>query len=106
VREKASPHYDLETVRRAFRCGRAEVTSRVARHMRSHGMGRPTLFACVDALGPRDFHKSQVHITREGVWLDIYRPWVTGDRMYLKITEHEDGVSMLVLTYCRDGEAH
>jgi hypothetical protein len=106
VREKATPHYDLDTVRRAFRCGRVEVTSRVTRHMRSHGRARATLLACVDSLCPQDFHKSQAHSTREGVWLDIYRPWVAGDRMYLKITEHEDGVTMLVLTYCRDGEAH
>jgi hypothetical protein len=106
VREKATPHYDFEAVRRAFREGRVEVTSRVTRHMRSHGRARPTLLACVDALCPRDFHKSQTHTTREGVWLDIYRPWVAGDRMYLKITEYEDGVTMLVLTYCRDGEAH
>jgi hypothetical protein len=106
VREKASPHYDLEAVRELFRVGDFMLPVRVRRNMRSRGLSRSVLEACVAALDARDFHKSQAHTIRQGVWLDIYRPWVAGERMYLKFTEHEDGLRMLVLAFCVDSTAH
>jgi hypothetical protein len=106
VCERAVPHYDLEAVRSAFRGRKIVLPARVERHMVRRGMSRGDLVSCVAALRPQDFHKSQAHTRREGVWLDIYRPWVAGDRMYLKFTEHEDGEHLLVLSFCRDGEAH
>jgi hypothetical protein len=106
VREKAAPHYDLETVRRAFREGDYMLPVRVRRHMRSLRWGPVTLVSCVAMLEPRDFHKSQQHRTRSESWLDIYRPFHSGERLYLKFTEHEDGQRLLVLAFCIDGTAH
>ena len=58
------------------------------------------------ALEEDDFRRSLPHIERPGVWLDIYGPTIDGVRWYVKITLHEDRDRPLVLTCCRDGEAH
>jgi hypothetical protein len=52
-----------------------------------------------------DFHKSQQHLDRPEQWLDIYRPWIDGVRMYVKFTVDADG-DVIIMSLCRDGEAH
>lgn len=43
-------------------------------------------------------------LVREGR-LDVYRPWLNGQRMYVKFTLDEDG-DLYVLSFCRDGDHH
>jgi hypothetical protein len=40
------------------------------------------------------------------VRLDVYRPWLHGERMYIKLTAHERDGWFLVLSFCIDGQAH
>jgi hypothetical protein len=54
----------------------------------------------------RDFSKSQEHVGRPGVWLDVYKPLLRGHRMYVKIVTLEGGRGYLLLSFCRDGEDH
>ena len=53
-----------------------------------------------------DFHKSQEHLGRSDVWLDIYRPRVCGKRRYVKFVRDDTGGGYLILSFCEDGEAH
>jgi len=106
VEERRQPAYPLETVRAAFSAGRFSVTRRVFEHLLHRGWKLETVKACVLALTPEDFYKSQRHVAREGVWLDIYKPVFRGERLYLKFTPLEDGRSFRVLSFCGDGESH
>jgi len=103
--ERRIPAYDLSKVREAFSSGRYEVTSRVRRHVRRKRWYLRDLEQCIEDLEYSDFHKSQRHIDKPDVWLDIYRPLVAGNRRYVKFMAQDSG-EYLVLTFCNDGEAH
>ncbi len=105
-RERRVPAYDLEEVVRAFRSGRYVLTGRVRRHLRRKRWNRSELERCMLGLEPTDFHKSQEHLGRPGVWLDIYRPLVGETRRYVKFVRDDAGDGYLVLSFCEDGEAH
>ena len=104
--EKRRPHYDLELVKARFEAGEFEIPSRVRRHMALNGWTEDFGLDCVRSLRAEDFHKSQAHHARPGVWLDIYRPRFAGERYYVKYTIFEDGRRMLLLSFCRDSEPH
>ena len=106
VGERRQPTYPLETVWEAFAAGRFSVTRRVFNHLLLRGWKLETVRACVLALTPQDFHKSQQHVAREGIWLDIYRPVFRGERLYVKFTPLEDDRNYRVLSFCGDGESH
>ncbi|HEX9092561.1 MAG TPA: type II toxin-antitoxin system MqsR family toxin [Coriobacteriia bacterium] len=104
--ERRDPAYDLAGVQREFAEGRFQITRRVLKHLDRRGWSSARIRSCVAALTPTDFHKSQAHLTRRGVWLDIYRPVFRGERLYVKFTLQEDGVRYRVLSFCGDGEEH
>ncbi len=106
TRHAEGPHYPLGTVQRAVAHSKFRVPVRVERHLKTRGWNHEYVQSVVAAIRLEDFHKSQSHRDREGVWLDIYRPWFEGYRMYVKITAHEDAGWLLVLSFCRDGEQH
>jgi hypothetical protein len=103
---RSGPHYALEDVVAAFADGRFEMPARVARHLRSCGWDRAFVRECVLDLRLETRHKSVPHRSREGVWLDVYRPTFRGQRMYLKLTAHERDGWFLVLSCCLDGQVH
>jgi hypothetical protein len=105
-KERREPAYELLDVRRAFSEGRFQVTGRVLEHLERRGWSRGTVGACVASLMPTDFHKSQRHLTRPGAWLDIYKPVVRGERLYVKFVLQEDGGRYRVLSFCGDAEEH
>lgn len=104
--EKSEAHYPLCVVRRWIAEGRYVIPRRVRRYMDRREWTEADLRACIHAIDPRDFHKSQQHLERPGVWLDIYRPRFDGCRRYLKLTVAEDGQGFVILSFCVDGEAH
>jgi len=104
--EKQVSHYDLEQVRRAFRDGDFVVTARVRSHLTDVGWNLDTVRTTACGLRECDLHKSQAHRERPGVWLDIYRPWHAGERLYVKLTPRQRGSGFVVLSFCRDGENH
>lgn len=103
---RGGPHYSLDEVASAFADGRFVVPARVARHLRSCGWDRTVVCECVYGLRVDSLHKSVAHHTRSGVWLDVYRPMFRGQRMYLKVTEHEREGWFVILSFCVDGRAH
>jgi hypothetical protein len=104
--EKRVPHYELGSVVRAFGEGRFEVPVRVLRYLKTAELTLDDVVECVTGLGSEDFHKSQAHTRRPGVWLDIYRPRLRGRRMYVKFVAHEDGWRLVLLSFCGDGDPH
>jgi len=105
-RERAHPAYDLLGVQQAFREGRFAMTARVRRHVRRKGWDVGVVRACIEDLVVCDFHKSQEHHGRPGVWLDIYRPVQGSRRLYVKFVLDEAAEAFLVLSFCVDGEPH
>ncbi len=105
MEEKQVPHYELAAIKRLVTCGQFGRTTRVARHVRSRGWGDQDITRCFEQMLASDFHKTQRHRERPGQWLDIYRPWIDGVRMYVKFTVDTDG-SVVILSLCRDGTAH
>lgn len=106
VRERDYPAYPLDEVRVAFERGRFEVTGRVQRHLERRGWRAATVRWCICNLSPEDFHKSQAHRTESGVWLDIYKPLMGEERLYIKYMPFGDGERFIVLSFCGDGEPH
>ena len=104
--ERSEPAYELADVRCAFSEGRFQVTARVSKHLDRRGWSRGTIAACVASFAPSSFHKSQLHLERPDVWLDIYRPVFCGERLCVKFILLEDGETYLVLSFCGDGEEH
>lgn len=105
-RERWVPAYDLADVRAAFRGRRFLTTRRVRTHLEHKGLGTETVREVVCVLERSDFHKSQEHLGRPGVWLDIYRPDWGAERWYVKFVADGDAGHYRVLTFCRDGEQH
>jgi hypothetical protein len=106
VEEKREPHYPLADVKAAVRADRYIIPGRVDEHMRSRGWRRAYAHECLLGLEVFDFHKSQAHRARPGVWLDVYRPRHCGERLYVKLTIHEDERRFILLSFCGDGEEH
>lgn len=106
VRERRYPACPLGEVRSAFQSGRFEVTRRVQRHLERRGWGLETIRRCICDLDSDDFYKSQAHLTEPGMWLDIYKPLVDGERLYVKYAPLGDGERFIVLSFCGDGEEH
>lgn len=100
------PRYGLDEVAAAFGDDRFEVPARVARHLRSCGWDRTFVRECVIALEVEAFHKTVPHRSRNGIWLDVYRPRFRGERMYVKLTAHERDGWFLVLSFCIGGQAY
>lgn len=106
MQKRNAAAYRLDFVQHQMRADRYVIPMRVRRYMRRQGWVEEVLVGSVCSLESRDLHKSQSHASRPGVWLDVYRPRMGGRRMYLKVTLHENGEDVLILTFCRDGEAH
>lgn len=104
--EKDRAHYPLDLVRSIATGGDVRFTQRVEFHLAQRGWYESDVIRCLLELTPCDFWKSQRHRLRTGAWLDIYKPQFLGGPMYVKFTLHEDGRSVLVLSFCGDGEEH
>lgn len=104
--EKHVAHYELGVVRHAFEAGLFAVPGRVTRYLKSAGLTLDDVVECMAGLSSTDFHKSQAHLGRPGIWLDIYRPHFRGRRMYVKFAVHEDGRRFVLLSFCGDGDPH
>jgi hypothetical protein len=104
--ERRQPAYPLDRVRSAFVRGRFQVTGRVMKHLDRRGWSRGTVGLCVASLVTEDFHKSQRHLERPDVRLDIYKPVFCGERLYVKFILLEVGETYLVLSFCGHGEKH
>jgi hypothetical protein len=106
MQEFAGPAYDTGLVRERFRTGRYVLPGRVKRYLRARGWDEDFVCLCALSLNSGCFHKTMPHDNRPGIWLDVYRPWVGGVRMYVKLTLHENDEDILLLSLCIDGTAH
>jgi len=92
-------------VRALVRQGRLAVTGRVQRHLVARAWDYETVAECICSLKSSDAHKTILDPLRPGSQLDIYRPWMGAQRLYIRFTLDEDG-DLYVLSSCRDGEHH
>jgi hypothetical protein len=105
--EKGQAHYLLSEIQARFcEADGYLITGRVRKHMALAGWDEADVQTCVAFLEDGDFYKSQAHSSRPGVWLDIYKPIYDGETLYVKFTEHEDGRTVVLLSYCVDGDEH
>ena len=74
--------------------------------MALHDWTESDVVSCIAGLSSADFHKSQAHHAHAGVWLDIYRPALAGERRYVKFARELTGGGFVVLSFCFDGEDH
>lgn len=106
VCERGYPAYPLDEVGAAFGAGRFKLTWRVRRHLERRGWDVDAVQRCVCNLRSCDFYKSQAHRTEPGVWLDIYKPYVGNERLYVKFAPETPTDEYVVLSFCGDGEPH
>ena len=106
TREKREPHYPMPDVQHAFLDGQFVITSRVRRHMALHDWTESDVVSCIARLSSADFHKSQAPHAHAGVWLDIYRPALAGERRYVKFARELTRGGFVVLSFCFDGKDH
>jgi len=105
--EKRQAHYSLTAIQLQFSESDGYIIpGSVARYMAKAGWDESDVKACVLCLDDKDLFKSQAHDTRPGVWLDIYKPVYEGELLYVKFTKHEDGRTVILLSFCRDGDEH
>jgi len=105
-RERFQPCYVLEELKAKIAAGEYYATKRVMAVLTRHRWDESDIEDCVADLQPTDFMKSQAHDTRDGVWLDIYKPRYEGELLYVKFVIDEDGKTIVVLDFCEDGEFH
>ncbi len=105
-RERRVPAYDIKSVHEGFSTGSFVTTLRVRGYLRRKGWDRRDVQTCVTGLHPQDFYKSQEHLERPGVWLDIYRPRCSDEHMYVKFVFDDHSGVFVLLTFCVDGEQH
>ncbi len=104
--ERTEPHYALCDLKRCFASGDYWVPNRVRRHLDRRRWSDSFFLECIARLLPADFYKSQMHMTRDDVWLDVYRPMFEDRRVYVKVTEAQLGHGFILLSFCLDGESH
>jgi len=95
----------LSTVRVLVADGRFALTGRAQRHLVARSWDFEKVAECLCSLKRSDLHKSIPDPLRLGSRLDTYRPWMDGQRLYIKFTLDEEG-DLYVLSFCRDGEHH
>jgi hypothetical protein len=95
----------LRLVRSLARKDRFVLTGRALRYLVTQSWDRETVAQGLCSLERIDLHKSIPDSRRPGSLLDVYRPWMDGQRLYIKFTLDEDG-DLYVLSFCRDGENH
>lgn len=103
---RRQPYYTLASLQARVASGEFVVTKRVERYLSDKRVPPEMPMRCVSLLTASDFHRSVPHLERPDVWLDIYRPVIMGERWYVKVVMHEDGVRVVFLSCCRDGEVH
>lgn len=94
--EKSSPHFRLPTVRWLVQSGQVRTTFTALRDARALGLDEAGMFAMVEALTPKDFHKSMTTYADHRLWQDVYRPMTEMGRIYIKLTVAE---GLLVVSF-------
>jgi hypothetical protein len=79
-----TPTFDLSTVQALIGSGDYELTESARGGMEHLGFTVDDVEACVCALTPADFHKSDPSRTKPGFLLDVYRRVHANQRVYLK----------------------
>jgi hypothetical protein len=79
-----SPTFDLSTAQALVLSGDYELTESARGGMEHLGFIVDDVEACVCALTPADFHKSDPSRTKPGFLLDVYRRVHSNRRVYVK----------------------
>ncbi|MED5610581.1 MULTISPECIES: type II toxin-antitoxin system MqsR family toxin [Pseudomonas] len=88
--EKSTPHCRLDRVKSLLAQGRVRATYSALSGGAALGLDFADMLAVIEALAPRDFHKSMTTHADHRVWQDVYRPSTAVGRIYLKLTVIDD----------------
>jgi motility quorum-sensing regulator/GCU-specific mRNA interferase toxin len=94
--EKRSPHFRLAAVKWLLQSGQVRTTLTALRDARALGLDEVEMFAVVEALTPKDFHKSMTTYADHRCWQDVYRPMTELGRICMKLTVAE---GLLVVSF-------
>lgn len=83
--EKRTPHFRLAVVKWLLQSGQVRTTLGSLRDARAIGLDRDEMFAVVESLSPRDFHKSMTTFADHRAWQDVYLPLTDVGRRYVKL---------------------
>ena len=96
------PSYDLLEVQFLVRLGRFDLSAEVTRTMSRDDLDRALLHRCFESLSPADFHKTMPSERDERTLLDVYRPFLGRQRLYLKFKTLPDGAGVFILSFKKD----
>lgn len=92
--EKRRAHYLLSEIKRLVANPNTRyVTTTALQGANALGMGEREIVEAVMNLHPADFYKAMTTLRNSRLWQDVYRPYVRGQRVYLKIqVDQERGI--------------
>jgi hypothetical protein len=100
--DEGQPSCDLLEVQFLVRLGRFGLSAEVARTMSRDDLDRALLHRCFESLSPADFHKTMPSERDRRTMLDVYRPALGQQRLYLKFKIQPDGDGVFILSFKKD----
>lgn len=94
--EKHVPHTRLAIVKQLIRSGRIRMTRLAAEGAEALQLSFQQVCLILLNLTGEDFYKSVTSYADHRIWQDVYRPLLSGRRLYLKIAVRED---LLVVSF-------
>lgn len=88
--EKRIPHYPLAVIRALLHAGRVRATRTALGGAAAMGLDFIGMINVVEGLTTADFFKSMTTHADHRIWQDVYRPWTSSGRVYLKLTVIDD----------------
>ena len=100
--DEGQPSYDLLEAQFLVRLGRFDLSAEVTRTMSRDDLDRASLHRCFEALSSADFHKTMPSERDERKMLDVYRPLLGQQRLYLKFKTLPGGDGVFILSFKKD----
>ncbi|MEQ7918091.1 type II toxin-antitoxin system MqsR family toxin [Xanthomonas sp. WHRI 1810A] len=88
--QKHVPHCKLSRIHELISAGKIRVTSSSLAGAAAAGLDFAAMVDVIGKLKTQDFYKSMTSYADHKIWQDVYRPWVSSGRLYLKLTVTDD----------------
>ena len=100
--DEGQPSCDLLEAQFLVRLGRFDLSAEVARTMSRDDLDRALLHRCFESLSSADLHKTIPSERDEETMLDVYRPFLGRQRLYLKFKTLPGGAGVFILSFKKD----
>lgn len=88
--EKQSPHCKLSRIHELISAGKIRTTYSSLAGAAAAGLDFDAMVEVLKNLKTQDFYKSMTSYADHKTWQDVYRPWVSTGRLYLKLIVLDD----------------